>query len=128
MSSGGSGDATPARLARRREKRYDGLKYLCPSLPAQARLSHSICWDPFQELIKGMSTFCWSSTCSAGTPKDTPDQLTRRRHKVAQPSWYTTTSRDGVALTLSLGQRSRVRVHGLRRNLPRAWGREEILH
>ena len=29
-------------------------------------------------------------------------QLTRRRHKVTQPSWYTTTSRDGVALTLSL--------------------------
>ena len=53
-------------------------------------------------------------------------QLTRRRHKVAQLSRYTTTSRDRVALTLSLGQRSRVRVHGLPRNLPHAWGREEI--
>ena len=36
------------------------------------------------------------------TLKDTLYRLTRERHKVAQPSWYMATSRDGVALTLSL--------------------------
>ena len=46
-----------------------------------------------------MSAFCWSSSCSADTLKDTLYRLTRRRHKVAQPSWYTTTSHDGVVLT-----------------------------
>ena len=87
-----------------RKKARDTVQRPLVSLPlpsGQARWSHSICWDPSQELIKGMSTPCWSSTCPADTLKDTLYRLTRRRDKVAQPSWYTTTSRDGVSPTLS---------------------------
>ena len=55
-----------------------------------------------------MSTSCWSSTCSADTLKDMLYRLTRRRHSVAQPSWYTTTSRMGLPSHFPQRKRSRV--------------------
>ena len=88
-----------------RKKTRETVRWPLVSLPLPSGPDQMVAFDllgPFPRTIKGMSTFCWSSTCSAGTLKDTLYQLTKRRHKVAQPSWYTITSRDGVALTLSL--------------------------